>query len=81
MCLKYSKVMKIRSILVFFILLAMMPAYGQQQVIDKVNSQYGKRAVMMAVQVPTDKIEQVSKREHLSPCYSTNIRDIITLKC
>ena len=52
-----------------------------QQVIDKVNSQYGKRAVMMAVQIPTDNTEQVSKREHLSPCYSTNIRDIITLKC
>ena len=52
-----------------------------QQVIDKVNSQYGKRAITLAVQIPTGNIEQVSKREHLSPCYSTNIRDIITLKC
>lgn len=52
-----------------------------QQVIDKVNSQFGKRAVMMAVQIPTSNMEQISKREHLSPCYSTNIRDIITLKC
>ena len=48
MCLKYSKVMKIRSILVFFILLAMMPAYGQQQVIDKVAAVVGKNVILQS---------------------------------
>ena len=48
MCLKYSKVMKIRIILVFFILLAMMPAYGQQQVIDKVAAVVGKNVILQS---------------------------------
>ena len=51
-----------------------------QKAIDRINSQYGKKAVKVATQVlNTDK--PLTKKENLSPCYTTNIRDIITLKC
>ncbi|MGN0033501.1 MAG: peptidylprolyl isomerase [Candidatus Limimorpha sp.] len=40
--------MKIRSILVFVILLAIMPAYGQQQVIDKVAAVVGKNVILQS---------------------------------
>ena len=51
-----------------------------QKAIDHINNQYGKTAVKIATQVlSTDK--PLTKKEKLSPCYTTNIRDIITLKC
>jgi DNA polymerase V len=51
-----------------------------QKAIDRINSQYGKKAVKLATQVlNTDK--PLTKKEKLSPCYTTNIRDNITLKC
>ena len=51
-----------------------------QKAIDRINSQYGKKAVKVATQVlHTDK--PLTKREKLSPCYTTNLRDILVLKC
>lgn len=51
-----------------------------QKAIDHINSQYGKTALKVATQVlSTDK--PLTKREKLSPCYTTNLRDILVLKC
>jgi DNA polymerase V len=51
-----------------------------QKDIDRINSQYGNKAVKVATQVlNTDK--PLTKREKLSPCYTTNLRDILVLKC
>lgn len=51
-----------------------------QKAIDHINSQYGKTALKVATQVlNTDK--PLTKRENLSPCYTTNLRDILVLKC
>ena len=51
-----------------------------QKAIDQINSQYGKTALKVATQVlKTDK--PLTKRENLSPCYTTNLRDILVLKC
>ena len=51
-----------------------------QKAIDHINSQYGKRALKVATQVLNTDIP-LSKKEKLSPCYTTNLRDIIVLKC
>ncbi|MBE6321070.1 MAG: Y-family DNA polymerase [Bacteroidales bacterium] len=51
-----------------------------QKAIDHINSQYGKTALKVATQVlNTD--QPLTKREKLSPCYTTNLRDILVLKC
>jgi len=51
-----------------------------QKAIDHINNQYGKTALKVATQVLcTDK--PLTKREKLSPCYTTNLRDILVLKC
>lgn len=51
-----------------------------QKAIDHINSQYGKTALKVATQVlGTDK--PLTKREKLSLCYTTNLRDILVLKC
>ena len=51
-----------------------------QKAIDHINSQYGKTALKVATQVlSTDK--PLTKCEKLSPCYTTNLRDILVLKC
>lgn len=51
-----------------------------QKAIDHINSQYGKTALKVATQVlNTDQL--LTKREKLSPCYTTNLRDILVLKC
>ena len=51
-----------------------------QKAIDHINSQYGKTALKVATQVlSTD--QPLTKREKLSPCYTTNLRDILVLKC
>ena len=51
-----------------------------QKAIDRINSQHGKTALKVATQViNTDK--PLSKKEKLSPCYTTNLRDILVLKC
>lgn len=51
-----------------------------QKAIDHINNQYGKTALKVATQVLcTD--QPLTKREKLSPCYTTNLRDILVLKC
>lgn len=51
-----------------------------QKAIDHINNQYGKTALKVATQVlNTD--QPLTKREKLSPCYTTNLRDILVLKC
>lgn len=51
-----------------------------QKAIDHINNQYGKTALKVAMQVlSTD--QPLTKREKLSPCYTTNLRDILVLKC
>jgi DNA polymerase V len=51
-----------------------------QKAIDRINSQYGNKAVKVATQVlNTDKT--LTKKEKLSPCYTTNLRNILVLKC
>lgn len=52
-----------------------------QKAIDSVNARYGKKAIIVATQVSNAATDGMLRSEHLSPCYSTNIRDIITLKC
>ena len=51
-----------------------------QKAIDRINSQYGKTALKVATQVLNTN-EPLTKREKLSPCYTTNLRDILVLKC
>lgn len=51
-----------------------------QQAIDHINKQYAQPAIKVATQVlPSDK--PLSKRERLSPCYTTNIHDLLVIKC
>jgi len=52
-----------------------------QKAIDGVNARYGRKALMVATQVVPQAAGKTVRREHLSPCYSTNINDVITLKC
>ena len=51
-----------------------------QKAIDHINHQYGKTALKVATQVLNTN-EPLTKREKLSPCYTTNLRDILVLKC
>lgn len=51
-----------------------------QKAIDHINHQYGKSALKVATQVLNTN-EPLTKREKLSPCYTTNLRDILVLKC
>ena len=51
-----------------------------QKAIDHINHQYGKTAVKVATQVLSTS-KPLTKREKLSPCYTTNLRDILVLKC
>lgn len=52
-----------------------------QKAVDAINSHFGRSAVRMAAQVGVEQEAQLLHADHLSPCYSTNIHDIITLKC
>ncbi len=51
-----------------------------QKAIDHINHQYGKTAVKVATQVLSTG-KPLTIREKLSPCYTTNLRDILVLKC
>lgn len=51
-----------------------------QKAIDHINQQYGQTAVKVATQVLNNE-KSLTKRERLSPCYTTNIHDILVLKC
>ena len=79
------------------VLMNLSPAANQQQVlfderprerderlqkaIDRINKQYGKPAVKIGTQILSSDATPLTKKDKLSPCYTTNIRDIITLKC
>ena len=49
-----------------------------QRVLDRIEDRQGKRAIIYGSQLASDKT--VYKNEHKSPLYTTDIRDIITLK-
>lgn len=52
-----------------------------QRAIDSVNSRYGRKALVVATQLGNNDADRLLRSEHMSPCYSTNLRDVITLKC
>lgn len=52
-----------------------------QRAIDRINSQHGKPTVKMAAQLLQSDAQPLTKHDKLSPCYTTNLRDILTLKC
>ena len=79
------------------VLMNLSPAANQQQVlfderprernerlqktIDHINQQYNKPAIKMGVQIVDSNNQQITKKEKLSPCYTTNLHDIIKIKC
>ena len=52
-----------------------------QQTIDKLNRLHGKNTIRVATQLKTEQQRQKLVSQHLSPCYSTRLSDIITAKC
>jgi len=52
-----------------------------QEAIDSVNTRYGRRGVVLGTQLADQATRDLLHSEHLSPRYSTDIRDIITLHC
>ena len=79
------------------VLMNLSPATNQQQVlfderprerderlqkaIDNINRQYGKPAVKIGTQILATDAKPLTKKEKLSPCYTTNIREIMNVKC
>ena len=79
------------------VLMNLSPAANQQQVlfderprerderlqkaIDNINRQYGKPAVKIGTQILATDTKPLTKKEKLSPCYTTNIREIMNVKC
>ena len=79
------------------VLMNLSPAANQQQVlfderprerderlqkaIDNINRQYGKPAVKIGTQILVTDAKPLTKKEKLSPCYTTNIREIMNVKC
>ena len=79
------------------VLMNLLPAANQQQMlfddrpkerderlqkaIDKINSQYSQPAVKIGTQILASDAQPLTKKDKLSPCYTTNIREIITIKC
>jgi DNA polymerase V len=52
-----------------------------QKAIDRINRQYNKLAIKIGTQIANDKSQPLIKKEKLSPCYTTNLHDIIKIKC
>ena len=52
-----------------------------QKAIDNINRQYGKPAVKIGTQILATDAKPLTKKEKLSPCYTTNIREIMNVKC
>jgi hypothetical protein len=52
-----------------------------QKAIDSINRQYGKPAVVTGTQVLPSDAQPLTKKDKLSPCYTTNIREIMQIKC
>ena len=79
------------------VLMNLSPAANQQQVlfderprerderlqkaIDNINRQYGKPAVKIGTQILATDAKSLTKKEKLSPCYTTNIREIMNVRC
>ena len=49
-----------------------------QRVLDHINDRHGKRAILLGSQLTSQ--QPVYKTDHQSPLYTTDLRDIITLK-
>lgn len=49
-----------------------------QRVLDHIDDRHGKRAIILGSQIQSQ--QTVYKNEHKSPLYTTDLRDIITLK-
>ena len=49
-----------------------------QRVLDHIDDRHGKRAIILGSQITSQ--QTVYKTEHKSPLYTTDLRDIITLK-
>lgn len=78
------------------VLMNLSPAANQQQVlfderprqreerlqkaIDNINRQYGRPAVVTGTQVLPSQ-QPLSKKDKLSPCYTTNLSEIMRIKC
>lgn len=52
-----------------------------QKAIDKINSQYSQPAVKIGTQILASDAQPLVKKDKLSPCYTTNIREIMKVKC
>ena len=79
------------------VLMNLSPAANQQQVlfderprecderlqkaIDSINKQYGKPAVKIGTQILSSDATPLTKKDKLSPCYTTNLREIMKVKC
>ena len=55
--------------------------FQRQKAIDNINRQYGKPAVKIGTQILATNAKPLTKKEKLSPCYTTNIREIMNVKC
>ena len=53
-----------------------------QRTIDKIRDKSGRNAILLATQLPTSKEQaaQVYKSEHQSPCYTTELSQILTIR-
>lgn len=78
------------------VLMNLSPAANQQQVlfderprerderlqkaIDSINKHYSQPAVKIGTQLLTSDAQPITKKDKLSPCYTTNIREIMKVK-
>ena len=51
-----------------------------QKAIDKINSHYNQPAVKIGTQILNENAQPLTKKDKLSPCYTTNLRDVMTIK-
>ena len=53
-----------------------------QRTIDKIRDKSGRNAILLATQLPTSKEQasQVYKSEHQSPCYTTELSQVLTIR-
>ena len=52
-----------------------------QKAIDNINRQYNKPAIQVGTQILPADAQPLTKKDKLSPCYTTNIREIMKVKC
>ena len=51
-----------------------------QRVLDHIDDRHGKRSIILGSQMHSASVEPVYKTEHKSPLYTTDLRDILTVK-